>query len=78
MYVCMYLCGRVLPIKSKEAPLEKGTFLRLQVYKREGILPDEVKRRVRKSVIQLNFDILQGLLLQYFAQMHLQCMAISF
>ena len=54
----MYVCGRVLPIKSKEAPLEKGTFLRLQVYKREGILPDEVKRRVRKSAIQLNFDIL--------------------
>ena len=54
MNVCMYVCGRVLPIN----PLEKGTFLRLQVYKREGILPDEVKRRVRKSAIQLNFDIL--------------------
>ena len=53
--------GHVLPIKSREAPLEKGTFSGLQVYKREGILPDEVYERVQKSVIQLNFEILKGL-----------------
>ena len=29
------------------------------MYKREGILPDEVYERVGKSVIQLNFDILK-------------------
>ena len=45
--------------------LEKGTFLRRQVYKGVGILPDEVKSRVGKSVIQLNIDILKGILFMF-------------
>ena len=36
-----------------EAPPEKGTFFRLQVYKRVGISQVEVHKRVGKSVIQL-------------------------
>ena len=34
-----------------EAPPERGTFSRLQVYKRVGILQVEVYKRVEKSVI---------------------------
>ena len=34
-----------------EAPPERGTFLRLQIYKRVGILQVEVYKRVGKSVI---------------------------
>ena len=34
-----------------EAPPERGTFFRLQVYKRVGILQVEVYKRVAKSVI---------------------------
>ena len=34
-----------------EAPPERGTFSRLQVYKRVGISQDEVYKRVGKSVI---------------------------
>ena len=34
-----------------EAPLERGTFFRLQVYKRVGISQVEVYKRVGKSVI---------------------------
>ena len=34
-----------------EAPPERGTFFRLQVYKRVGILQVEVYKRVGKSVI---------------------------
>ena len=34
-----------------EAPLEEGTFFRLQVYESVGILLDEVYKRVGKSVI---------------------------
>ena len=34
-----------------EAPPERGTFLRLQVYKRVGISQVEVYKRVGKSVI---------------------------
>ena len=49
------------------------------MYKREGILQHEVYKGVAKSVIQLNFDILKGLLFKHiFAQMHFQCMVISF
>ena len=33
-----------------EAPLERGTFFRLQVYERVGILLVAVYERVRKSV----------------------------
>ena len=35
----------------REALLERGTFFRLQVYKREGISQVEVYKRVGKSVI---------------------------
>ena len=35
----------------KEAPPERGTFFRLQVYKRVGISQVEVYKRVGKSVI---------------------------
>ena len=34
-----------------EAPPERGTFLRLQVYKRVGISQVEVNKRVGKSII---------------------------
>ena len=34
-----------------EAPPERGTFLRLQVYKRVGISQAEVYKRIGKSVI---------------------------
>ena len=34
-----------------EAPPERGTFFRLQVYKRVGISQVEVYKRVKKSVI---------------------------
>ena len=34
-----------------EAPLERGTFFRLQVYQRVGILLIELYERVEKSVI---------------------------
>ena len=34
-----------------EAPPERGTFFRFQVYKRVGISQDEVYKRVGKSVI---------------------------
>ena len=34
-----------------EAPPERGTFIRLQVYKRVGISEAEVYKRVGKSVI---------------------------
>ena len=59
--------GRGVGVYSQLSPrlLEKGTFLRLQVYKGVGILPDEVKRRVGKSVIQLNIDILKGILFMF-------------
>ena len=36
-----------------EAPAERGTFLRLQVYERVGILLVEVYERVGKSVIRV-------------------------
>ena len=36
-----------------EAPPERGTFFRLQVYKRVGISQVEVYKRVGKSVIQV-------------------------
>ena len=48
------LPGRgVLPITGLygEAPPERGTFCRLQVYKRVGISQVEVYKRVEKSVI---------------------------
>ena len=35
----------------RDAPPERGTFLRLQVYKRVGISQAEVYKRVEKSVI---------------------------
>ena len=35
----------------EEAPPKRGTFLRLQVYKRVGISQVEVYKRVEKSVI---------------------------
>ena len=43
----------VLPLRSYtgEAPPERGSFLRLQVYERVGILLVEVYKRVGKSVI---------------------------
>ena len=42
----------VLPIMAyREAPPERGTFFRLQVYKRVGISQDEVYKRVGKSVV---------------------------
>ena len=34
-----------------EAPFERGTFFRLQVYKRVGVSQVEVYKRVGKSVI---------------------------
>ena len=34
-----------------EAPRERGTFFRLQVYKRVGISQVEVYKRVEKSVV---------------------------
>ena len=37
-----------------EAPPERGTFFRLQVYERVGISPVEVYERVRKSVIRVS------------------------
>ena len=37
----------------REAPPERGTFFRLQVYKMVGISQDEVYKRVGKSVISV-------------------------
>ena len=36
------------------------------MYKGLGVLPDEVKKRVGKFVIQLNIYILKGLLLKFY------------
>ena len=38
-------------VRHREAPPERGTFFRLQVYERVGILLVEVFKRVGKSVI---------------------------
>ena len=46
----MIIARGVLPIIG-EAPPERGTFFRLQVYKRVGISQVEVYKRVGKSVI---------------------------
>ena len=43
--------GYSLKVLYGEAPLKRGTFTRLQVYERVGILLVEVFKRVAKSVI---------------------------
>ena len=49
----MYIPGGGTPYNGlyREAPPERGTFFKLQVYKRVGILRAEVYERVGKSVI---------------------------
>ena len=46
----------------KEAPAERGTFFRLKLYKRVGILDVEVYERVGKSVVKIFYRALVKIL----------------
>ena len=43
--------GTPFKVLYRKAPPKRGTFFRLQVHKRVGILPIKVYKRVEKSVI---------------------------